>query len=194
MDPELIEHVRRAQQGDLDAYSYVVTATRGQALATAAAILGDRHAAEDAAQDAFCLALRKLPDLRQPAAFPGWLRALVRTAALRAGRRRSQPPLPDAEPAASTADPVEPLVRSEVRALVRAAVRDLTGNRKAAVEGYYLDGLSVDQTAARLGVPAGSVKRLLHEARERLRPRLVGLSPSAPVRSAPRPRPLRLPL
>ncbi|MGE0708008.1 MAG: RNA polymerase sigma factor [Planctomycetota bacterium] len=194
MDPELTEHVRRAQAGDRESFAYVVTASRGAALGAARALLGDAHAAEDAAQEACVIALDRLRELRDPAAFLGWLRALVRTSALRAQRRRREA-LAALDEVPDAGGDEAPLERAELRALVRAAIGGLGGERQAAVERFYLRGCSLRETAAELGLPEGTVKRLLFEARERLRSRLAGLAPARPSFPDPRgPRGLRFPL
>ena len=195
MDPGLVEQVERAREGDLDAFCYLTTGTRGAALAMARSILSDPHEAEDAVQEAYLLAFRRLDQLQEPAAFLGWLRTLVRTCALRLARRRR--PDPVAEPGTQAVhDPsLAGLEASETRAQIRAAITALTPARQEVVQRYYLRGLSVNETAAELGLPAGSVKRLLHESRERLRPRLLGLTGLAPSHSpsaASSPRRLRL--
>ena len=206
MDLELIEHVRRAQAGDLDAFCYVATATRPLAVSMARSIVADAHEAEDAAQAALLLAHARLGELREPAAFAGWLRALVRTCALRAQRRRRAVLGEEhlaSQPSEGEGLPSQVLEASEARAEVRAAVQRLHPRRQAVVEGYYLRGLSLRETANELGLPEGTVKRLLHEARERLRPGLVGLAgelgfrpPAAPRAADPLfpARSLRLPL
>jgi RNA polymerase sigma-70 factor, ECF subfamily len=197
VDPELIEQVRRAQEGDLDAFCYVVTAHRSAAIGMARSILRDTHAAEDAAQDAFMVALDRLGDLREPAAFAGWLRALVRTAAIRSKRRRREVLVGEAplEGPALQEEPERALGRLEERALVRAAIRELSPKAQAVIERFYLRGLSIQETAHELGVPAGTVKRRLFEAREHLRPRLAGLTGRPALRtSGSAPRSLRLPL
>jgi RNA polymerase sigma factor (sigma-70 family) len=192
VDAELLNHLRRAQEGDLDAFCYVATAHRAQASSTARSILRDTHQAEDAVQEALLIALTKLPTLNDPLAFSGWLRALVRTACFRS-RRRRRPDLAedlDRPGADLTHDAVH---EGEQRALVRAAVRELPSKAQAVIERFYLRGLSVKETAAELGLPAGTVKRRLHEGRERLRPQLLGFAPT-PTNRPPRPRSLRLPL
>ena len=193
MDAELLTNLQRARDGDVDAFCYVVTAHRQAALANARALLGDAHRAEDAVQEAFLVALKELPKLRELTAFSGWLRTLVRTTALRAVRRRRPGAELVSEPAVD-APPARDLERAERRELVRAAVAELSPKAQGVIERYYLRGLSVQQTAAELGVPQGTVKRRLYEARERLRGRLLGLLDSP--RPAPRPtrRGLRLPL
>ena len=63
--------VRRAQSGDLDAFERVVKLYQDAALAYAFGILGDYHAAEDAAQEAFVAMWRNFETLREPRAFAG---------------------------------------------------------------------------------------------------------------------------
>src|SRR6476646_3809929 len=74
---ELTSTVRRAQAGDLEAYGWIVRRFQDMAVGYAASILGDFHLAEDAAQEAFLEAWRDLGQLREPAAFAGWLRKIV---------------------------------------------------------------------------------------------------------------------
>jgi RNA polymerase sigma-70 factor (ECF subfamily) len=57
---------------------------------------------------------------------------------------------------------------------LRAAVRALPPEQRAAVALYYFDELSVTETAVALDVPAGTVKSRLALARRRLRVVLEG--------------------
>src|SRR5512135_2178678 len=70
-------HVVAAQQGDLDAFDALVRQFEDMAVGYAYSVLGDFAAAEDAAQDAFVQAYLDLKTLREPQAFPAWLRRLV---------------------------------------------------------------------------------------------------------------------
>jgi DNA-directed RNA polymerase specialized sigma24 family protein len=73
--------MRAAGAADRDdriaAYGRLVECFRDMACGYAYSLLGDFHLAEDAAQDAFVAAYRTLDQLRQPEAFPGWLRRIV---------------------------------------------------------------------------------------------------------------------
>ena len=80
--------VLRAKRGDLEAYSRLVKATQTMAFAVAAGVLRDSSLAEDAAQEAYLKAFRRLRDLEDPAAFTGWLRRIVITVALNMRRAR----------------------------------------------------------------------------------------------------------
>jgi len=90
MDP-LTHLVVRATAGDLDAYGRLVEATQAMAYAVARGVLRDHGLAEDAAQDAYLRAFRRLGDLKDPAPSPGWLRRMVISVALniRRARRRT---------------------------------------------------------------------------------------------------------
>ena len=196
MDEELTQEVERARAGEPEAFAYLAAALREPARRMARSILADPHQAEDAVQEAWLIAQERIAQLRTSAAFPGWLLSIVRREAQRIARRR-----PDllSEPAQAP-DPgpgPEGLAEgAEVRATLRSAVAALPGPARLATERFYLEGLSVKETAAALGVPEGTVKRRLHDARQTLRGRLIGLAPRPPL-APPHPpgrTQLRLPL
>ena len=91
---ELKPLIAKATSGELNAEERVATfgdlvrRFQDMAVGYAYAVLGDFHLAEDAAQEAFITAYRKLDSLREPGAFAGWLRRLVRTACNRLTRRK----------------------------------------------------------------------------------------------------------
>ena len=62
-----------------EAFAEIVARFQDIAYGCAYAVLSDSYLAEDAAQEAFITAWQKLPQLREPVAFPGWLRRLVLT-------------------------------------------------------------------------------------------------------------------
>ena len=89
---ESLKHlVVAAQAGDIEAYGRLVEATQRMACAVALGVLRDGSVVQDAVQQAYLRAFRRLSDLEEPAAFPGWLRRIVITIALnmRRARRRT---------------------------------------------------------------------------------------------------------
>ncbi|MBZ0134909.1 MAG: sigma-70 family RNA polymerase sigma factor [Planctomycetes bacterium] len=171
MDAELIEQLEKARQGDVQAFSYVATAFRTQLIAWAHELTRD---AEDAAQEALITAYTHLGDLRELEALPGWLRTLTRTAALRQGRRKRPDAIAEPEATAAHEDPVGD---AEVRQAVRGAVRELSEAQQQVIEQYYLEGRKIGEIARAMSLPEGTVKRRLHDAREKLRVRLAGFGP-----------------
>ena len=69
----LSDLVVAAQAGDVDAYGRLVQATQTMAYAVAVGVLRDPTSAQDAVQQAYLRGFRRLRDLEEPAAFPGWL-------------------------------------------------------------------------------------------------------------------------
>ena len=87
--------VRRAKDGDPDAFSTLVEGLWEPLVRLARSILGETEA-EDAVQDSLVVAWRKLPSLHDPAVFSSWLTRIVARRAMRKTRLR-WPWLPLAE-------------------------------------------------------------------------------------------------
>jgi RNA polymerase sigma-70 factor (sigma-E family) len=127
-------------------------------------MLGDRAAAEDAVQDAFCGLYRHWDRLADPARALGYVRTAVLNGARSALRRRAagrqlvvphQPPEPSAEATA---------LSREERAEVMRAVRALPDRqREALVLRFYLD-LPEREIARIMGLRPGSVRSATHRA------------------------------
>jgi NitT/TauT family transport system substrate-binding protein len=161
--------------GDSEAIATLVHRFRAKAVDLAAALLGDDHLAEDAVQQAFLTALRKLPTLREPAAFAAWFRQIVRRECngLRRRRREVLQSDPGKVPA-SAPSPSEEAQDRDRRRLIRQALASLPGINREAAEMYYLEERGCVEIGARLDLPVGTVKRRLHDARARLRRMLLG--------------------
>ncbi len=74
----LADTLSHARAGDNSAFADLVRRYQDMAVGYAFALLGDHHLAEDAAQDAFLICHQRLQQLREPAAFAGWFRTIVR--------------------------------------------------------------------------------------------------------------------
>ena len=76
-----------AQAGDASAFDALMSARLDRTYRTARAILGNEPDARDAVQDAWLSIWRRLPSLREVAAFEGWVDRIVLNAGLTRGRR-----------------------------------------------------------------------------------------------------------
>lgn len=131
----------------------------------AALILGDRADAEDATQDAFVAAWKSWGSLRDPARLEAWFgRILVNVCRdrLRRSRRHGVSDLSD-ELMASPAGGDIAAAAADRDAVGLGLARLDPDQRIVLILRYYRD-LSVDEIAARVGVPAGTVKSRLHYA------------------------------
>jgi RNA polymerase sigma factor (sigma-70 family) len=186
--PEWQERVARARGGDREAFEQVVRRFQAMAVGYAYSLLGDFHWAQDAAQEAFVDAYYHLGALREPAAFPAWLRRVVRKHCDRLTRRRRlstvalEAGVEDPDPAAN---PAEAALRQLERDAVLRAVSSLPEHERTVTALYYIDGYSVAEVGAFLEVPQSTVKNRLHSARGRLREGMVGLMEETLKGSAP---------
>src|ERR1700704_1171514 len=92
MDHEQL--VRKAGGGDVKAFVELTRRFQNFAFGSALALVHDFQQAEDVVQEAFVAAWSALPSLVDPAAFPGWLRGIVRHQAFRVLRRKHLQALP----------------------------------------------------------------------------------------------------
>lgn len=173
---ELRSLVVCAQAGDLDAYGEIVRRFQDMAYGYAYSLLGDFHIAEDAAQEAFIEAYRRLESLRKPGAFPGWFRRIILGRCNRMSRRKRVPtvPLESAEGTASERPgPPEKAERREMADRVLDAVRTLPDNERTVTTLFYINGYSQKDIAEFLEVPVTTVNNRLHASRKRLKERMI---------------------
>lgn len=165
------ELVLRARRGDVDAFASLVERYRVPALRLALGIAGDEG--EDAVQDAFVKAFRRLDSFRDGCALKPWLFTIVanearnrrRSMSRRASldlRVRDQPRLLGA---ASDAIAIE----QEQRRRLVAAVNELTPLHREIIALRYFAGLNESETADVLECPIGTAKSRLSRALEQLR-------------------------
>src|SRR5216117_4461141 len=76
------ELVRAARRGDKRAFVEIVARHQAMVCGIALGILGDFAASEDAGQEAFLTAWRKIQELRDPERLRAWLGQIARHAAL----------------------------------------------------------------------------------------------------------------
>jgi len=162
--------VERARRGEPAAIAELYRLYWRAARAAAYGVTGDLSLAEDAASEAFSAAMSGLADLRDTQRFGPWLRTIVVRTARRfksasSARKGIQPQaLANTEAAA----PGENLEQQELAALIREAVASLPAILREAISLFYFEGYSVEDAARFLGVPAGTLKRRLHDGRQRL--------------------------
>lgn len=171
MDAGFDDALRRARDGDPDAYGRVVEATQARIRAFLAGYVPRAEWVDELAQQTFVSAYRDLRDFRPGTDFGAWLRQIaynhLRAELERAGRRRRLDALAAAE---LTRRLERDLPRDEeaIEAL-RDCVSQLAPASKEIVQGYYGDALGLAEIGRRLGRSADSLKVSLFKIRGRLR-------------------------
>jgi RNA polymerase sigma factor (sigma-70 family) len=174
MDVERL--IRRAQQGDLDAFAEVTRRFQHMAFGYALALLRDLQQAEDVVQEAFVAAWFGLLGLTDPAAFPGWFRGIVRHQAHRVLRQRQRAALPLTAAETVPADGVGPDGRIEEREQVAAvlnAITRLPSPLREVVTLFYVHDCTQQDIATFLSLPVTTVNNRLHAARQQLKRRTL---------------------
>ena len=186
--------VRAAQAGDPASMGLLLERHRAGMYAVALSLLGYGAEAEDAVQDAMLVSLQQLGQLRTADAVGPWLRTIVRnTCRMRLRGPRAVPtvdvgslPLLSAEPS-----PEEMLDRHVLRDWVWHAIEGLSEPLRLAVMLRYFGGVSsYEQIAGLCGVPVGTVRSRLNQAKLKLADALLatasGAHPDAGARTADR--------
>jgi RNA polymerase sigma-70 factor, ECF subfamily len=177
-DPARVrELLDQARAGSHEAFGELVTLHERAVFRVTLAALGRREDALDAAQDAFVVAWRKLGGFRGDAAFRTWLLTIAWRKALDRRRARNilwrrirTPAAPDgADPLdlldADTASPERAAVARDLANRCRDEIRRLSPKLRDALLLASSGEYSYGEIAAMLGVPLGTVKWRVSEAR-----------------------------
>ncbi len=174
MDHETL--VRLAAGGDVEAFVEVTRRFQHFAFGSALTLTRDFQQAEDVVQEAFLAAWTALPSLADPAAFPGWLRGIVRNHAFRVLRRKVLPTVPLSE-ADQVADekpaPDEQLECREQAAAALAALAALPKSLREPATLFFVHECSHQDIATFLNLPVATVNNRLHAARMQLKQRTL---------------------
>lgn len=179
--PTDAELVRRARDGDAIAFGLLVRRYQRPAYAVALSVVGKHEDAEDAAQEAFLVALERLEECRNPERFGGWLLTIVRNRSKNLIRRESLRETDEVPPSVRSRTPQPDKVAEavELRSLLEDAMSELPDVQREIVMLHDLEGWKHREIAERLDLPPGTVRSHLHFARKALREALRHL-PGAP--------------
>jgi RNA polymerase sigma-70 factor (ECF subfamily) len=179
LDPALIV---RAQRGDVDAFTTIVTERVERMSRLAMAIVGHEADARDATQDALASIWRELPRLREPERFDAWSTRILVHACRRVLRGRGRARVREVS-LASGNEPersfegfrgsVDMVVAIGERQALERAFDRLDPDARAILVLHHLDGRAVVDIAETLGIAVGTAKSRLHTARVALERALV---------------------
>jgi RNA polymerase sigma-70 factor, ECF subfamily len=199
-DAELAGRLRR---GDAAAFRILMQRHNQRLFRMARSILRDSADAEDAVQDAYVLAFTRIDQFRQAASLGTWLSRIVLNEAFRRLRQRKdmsgldgnndfsgKAPIAQVIPfpgAQGQTTPEEDAARAEIRRVLEHAIDTLPDMFRVVFVLREIEQMSVEETAACLDIPVGTVKTRLHRAhyllgrslRQQLSPNLTGVFPFA---------------
>jgi RNA polymerase sigma-70 factor (ECF subfamily) len=173
--------VTRARQGDPAAFGELVDRHRAAVYRAALAALRSPADAEDAAQDAFLLAFRRLDSFRGDASFKTWLltitwhQAINRRRSMASVWRRMVAPRTEedaaamVEVAATGPSPEQAAAQEQLRRGIRAAIAALTPKLRDALLLAQSGEYTYEEIGAMLRAPLGTIKWRVSEARRVIR-------------------------
>jgi RNA polymerase sigma-70 factor (ECF subfamily) len=169
--PSDADLVAAARRGEVVALGLLLERHRARLLATALRLVGYRADAEDAVQETCLVAMQHLHAVRDPAAVGAWLQVVVRRACLQQRRRRRDERPTDTlpEPRDERPSPEARIERLELRDWIWGALQRLPeALRVTAMLRYFGSYDSYDELSAILGVPLGTIRSRLSDARLKL--------------------------
>ena len=180
--------VRYAVEGDQEAFVVLVQRYQGMVSGITLAILRDFGASEDAAQETFVLAWKKISTLKEISKWKPWLAQLARNTAINHLRKRKQKEGTEALGESfidARARPDEVAQLKDEASLVLAALEQLPEKFRLPLVLYYREEKSVAAVAASLGLSQDAVKQRLKRGRDSLRGEVETSLGRALVRTAP---------
>ena len=154
------------------AFERLTAGSLDRAYRLAGVILGSGADAEDATHDAVVQAWRAYATLRDPDRFDAWFQRILVNVCRDRLRRHRRAPVTELSPEGSRGSDAYATVDDRL-ALDRAFARLNPDQAITVVLRYHLD-LSLEDVAARMGVPVGTVKSRLHAALAALHSGLQG--------------------
>jgi len=166
-DRDLLQ--RFARNKDEAAFAAIVGRHGPMVLGACRRVLGNSADAEDACQATFVVLARKARSGRWQRSVASWLYATARLVALNARTARARRARHEGRATTRpTANPLAQISGEELLAILDEELAHLPGRYRAPVVLCCLEGLTRDEAARQLGVPAATLKGQLERGRRRL--------------------------
>jgi RNA polymerase sigma-70 factor (ECF subfamily) len=165
---ELASDAALAAQGDVAAYERLYRATVARVHTLARRFLGETDA-DDATQEAFVLAWRRLATFRGESEFSTWLHRLAINCFVSRARRRE----PEEKSGPVIGERASRPLDRDAALDLEAAIARLPGGARRVFVLYDVEGHRHEEIASLLGVSVGTSKSQLHRARLLLRDALT---------------------
>lgn len=169
------DRFRRA--GDPRLLAKVFDRTAPELWKVASHLCRDRHAAEDAVQGTFLVAIEAQHDWDATRPLLPWLLGLLVNRVRETRRRQRAPETTRVASPVGERDPADLASGGEIGQVVQAAMQRIPEPFRDTLRQHLVHGLGPAEIAAATGVPAGTVRMRLHRGLDQLRRRLpVGIA------------------
>ncbi|WP_413304590.1 RNA polymerase sigma factor SigW [Bacillus sp. 1P10SD] len=184
MEAIIKKRIKQVIRGDQDAFGEIVEIYKNSVYQLCFRMLGNRHEAEDVAQEAFIRAYVNIKSFNQDLKFSTWLFRIATNLCIDRMRKKKPDYYLDAEVAGTEGLTMyaqvpsnTPLPENEVESLelhetVQQEILKLPEKYRSAIVLKYIEELSLNEISEILDLPLGTVKTRIHRGREALRQQL----------------------
>ncbi|MFJ5716802.1 RNA polymerase sigma factor SigW [Neobacillus sp. NPDC093127] len=184
MEAIVKKRIKQVIKGDQDAFGEIVEIYKNSVYQLCFRMLGNRHEAEDMAQEAFIRAYVNIHTFNQDLKFSTWLFRIATNLCIDRIRKKKPDYYLDAEVAGtegltmySQIPDKTPLPENEVESLelhetIQMEILKLPEKYRSAIVLKYIEELSLNEISEILDLPLGTVKTRIHRGREALRQQL----------------------
>lgn len=179
-DEDLLEvrAIARVQQGDAEAYDYLVQKYLRRVVSIAWGVVRNAHDAEDLAQEAFVKAYQSVNRFRAGEPFGPWIYRIVTNAALDTMKHRNKfrhEAIAETEPAARRDDATLPAMSNELAQRIDMAIEELPEMQRIVARLHLVEEFDHQEIAGMTDLSEGTVRSHLSLARKKLREKLADL-------------------
>ncbi|MGG0718928.1 RNA polymerase sigma factor SigW [Robertmurraya massiliosenegalensis] len=184
MDAIVKKRIRQVLKGDQNAYAEIVEIYKDKVFQLCFRMLGNRHEAEDMAQEAFIRAYVNIASFNIDLKFSTWLYRIATNLCIDRIRKKKPDFYLDAEVSGTdgltmysqvpsdSALPEEEVESIELHETIQREIAKLPEKYRSVIVLKYIEELSLNEISEILDMPLGTVKTRIHRGREALRHQL----------------------
>jgi RNA polymerase sigma-70 factor, ECF subfamily len=184
METLVKKRIKQVLKGDQSAYGEIVEIYKDKVFQLCYRILGNRHEAEDMAQEAFIRAYVNISSFNIDLKFSTWLYRIATNLCIDRIRKKKPDYYLDAEVsgtdgltmysqvASDTVLPEDEVESLELQETIQREITKLPEKYRSVIVLKYIEELSLNEISEILDIPLGTVKTRIHRGREALRHQL----------------------
>ncbi|MDE0636946.1 MAG: sigma-70 family RNA polymerase sigma factor [Candidatus Poribacteria bacterium] len=174
-----VQLIQRILDGEKEAFSILVQKYQKRIHALAWRKIGDYHIAEEITQDTFLKVYEKLPTLKNPKQFDGWIYVIANRLCINWFQRNKTPvqsiedtPVEEIEKSFYThyeSEQRKVEATAHYRAIIKKLLAKLPESERTVLTLFYLGEMTAQEISKFLGVSVNTIKSRIRRARNRLK-------------------------
>lgn len=185
IEEKIVKQIKLVKKGDQAAFEDVVSFYQNKVFAICFRMIGNKHEAEDLAQEAFIRAYINIQSYDENRKFSTWLYRIATNLAIDRMRKKKPDYYLDAEIKGGTEGmnlysqipdngvlPEDEVTSLETQSYIQKEIMQLPAKYRSIIALRFIDELSLKEISEILEIPVGTVKTRIHRGREALRKKL----------------------